>query len=128
MRFHFLFILVLTNIYVLQILLLIYYSIILVLKFLCLILMYGEEVVWISLLTFPSSNLPKFCGISYFIYDKTTLIMCCGDDESRTACIYIFEGRFVQEDSNWLGFCFPGVVTVLILPILSRSFRFILQA
>ncbi|RID71733.1 hypothetical protein BRARA_C03657 [Brassica rapa] len=55
-----------------------------------------EEVEWINLMTFPTSNLPKLinklCGVSYFIYDKT-LIMCCGDEETGAACIYI-----VRED------------------------------
>ncbi|CAE5967513.1 unnamed protein product [Arabidopsis arenosa] len=61
----------------------------------------GEEVVWISLLTFPSSNLPNLCNkrydISYFIYDKTTLIMCCGDDGGGTPCIYIVRGDFFKK-------------------------------
>ncbi|KAG7577459.1 hypothetical protein ISN45_Aa03g017360, partial [Arabidopsis thaliana x Arabidopsis arenosa] len=52
-----------------------------------------DEVVWIKLLTLPTSNLPnlynKCYGISYFIYDKTTLIMCCGEDDGGTAFIYI---------------------------------------
>ncbi|KAL0855435.1 hypothetical protein Bca101_060588 [Brassica carinata] len=54
------------------------------------------EVVWINLMTLPTSNLPKLinklCGVSYFIFDKT-LIMCCGDEETGAACIYI-----VRED------------------------------
>ncbi|KAL1202698.1 F-box protein [Cardamine amara subsp. amara] len=56
----------------------------------------GEEVVWINFMTLPTSNLPKlvnkFCGISYFIFDKT-LIMCCGDGQTGAPCIYI-----VRED------------------------------
>ncbi|KAF8097363.1 hypothetical protein N665_0290s0022 [Sinapis alba] len=55
-----------------------------------------EEVEWINLMTLPTSNLPKLinklCGVSYFIFDKT-LIMCCGDEETGAACIYI-----VRED------------------------------
>ncbi|CAF2127944.1 F-box protein At3g17710 [Brassica rapa] len=55
-----------------------------------------EEVVWINLMTLPTSNLPKLvnnlCGVSYFIFDKT-LIMCCGDEETGAACTYI-----VRED------------------------------
>ncbi|ESQ48151.1 hypothetical protein EUTSA_v10022098mg [Eutrema salsugineum] len=51
----------------------------------------GEEVVWIKLMTLPTTNLPKlvnkFCGVSYFIVDKT-LILCCGDDQTGFACIY----------------------------------------
>ncbi|CAN7117667.1 unnamed protein product [Brassica rapa subsp. narinosa] len=55
-----------------------------------------EEVVWIHLMTLPTSNLPKLvnklCGVSYFIFDKT-IIMCCGDQETGAACTYI-----VRED------------------------------
>ncbi|KAJ0249181.1 F-box protein [Hirschfeldia incana] len=55
-----------------------------------------EEVEWVNLMTLPTSNLPKLinklCGVSYFIFDKT-LIMCCGDEETEAACIYI-----VRED------------------------------
>ena len=56
----------------------------------------AAEVVWINLMTLPTSNLPKLinklCGISYFIFEKT-LIMCCGDQETGAASIYI-----VRED------------------------------
>ncbi|XP_024012172.1 F-box protein At3g17710 [Eutrema salsugineum] len=54
----------------------------------------GEQVVWISLMTLPTTNLPKllFSDVRYFISDKT-LIMCCGDDQTLAACIY-----FVRED------------------------------
>lgn len=51
-----------------------------------------EVVVWINLMTLPTSNSPKLinklCGISSFIFDKT-LIMCCGDEKTGAACIYI---------------------------------------
>ncbi|KAF8089482.1 hypothetical protein N665_0505s0032 [Sinapis alba] len=56
----------------------------------------AEGVVWINVMTLPTSNLPKLinklCGISYFLFDKT-LIMCCGDEETGAACTYI-----VRED------------------------------
>ncbi|KAG7589128.1 F-box domain [Arabidopsis suecica] len=70
----------------------------------------GEEVVWINLMTLPTTNLPKlvnkFCGISYFIYDKT-LIMCCGDHQTGAACIYFVKGdifKKIQIDSGSVRF------------------------
>ncbi|CAE5963157.1 unnamed protein product [Arabidopsis arenosa] len=60
----------------------------------------GEEVVWINLMTFPRTNLPKLvnkiCGISYFIFDKT-LIICCGDGQLGAACIYILRGDMFKK-------------------------------
>lgn len=54
------------------------------------------EVVWINLMILLISNLlkliNKFCGISYFIFEKI-LIMCCGDEEIGVVSIYI-----VRED------------------------------
>ncbi|EFH61484.1 hypothetical protein ARALYDRAFT_898122 [Arabidopsis lyrata subsp. lyrata] len=55
-------------------------------------------------MTLPTTNLPKlvnkYCGISYFIFDKT-LIMCCGEGETGAACIYMVRGgMYVQEDSD----------------------------
>ncbi|CAA7051281.1 unnamed protein product [Microthlaspi erraticum] len=56
----------------------------------------GEQVVWVNLMTFPTSNLPilinKLWGIMYFIFDKT-LIMCWSEDETGDVCIYL-----VRED------------------------------
>ncbi|CAH8260684.1 unnamed protein product [Arabidopsis lyrata] len=61
----------------------------------------GEDIVWINLMILPTTNLPslinKFYGISYFIYDKTTLIMCCCDDENRATCIYIVRGDLFKK-------------------------------
>ncbi|KAG7577643.1 F-box-like domain superfamily [Arabidopsis thaliana x Arabidopsis arenosa] len=69
-----------------------------------------EEVVWIKLMTLPTTNLPKldykYCGISYFIFEET-LIMCCGDDETGAACIYMVRGdmfKKIQIDSGIVRF------------------------
>ncbi|CAH8260687.1 unnamed protein product [Arabidopsis lyrata] len=83
-----------------------------------------DEVVWIKLLTLPTNNLPnlynKCYGISYFIYDKTTLIMCCGEDDGGTrAFIYILSGEICSRRFQLI-LGFSGVVTVFMLRILSR--------
>ncbi|CAH8306246.1 unnamed protein product [Eruca vesicaria subsp. sativa] len=56
----------------------------------------GEEegVVWIIYMTLPTTNLPSLFNsrlsgtISYFFYGKT-IVICCGDNETGAACIYI---------------------------------------
>ncbi|EOA32271.1 hypothetical protein CARUB_v10015531mg [Capsella rubella] len=51
-----------------------------------------KEVVWIKLMTLPTTQVPILCWkvnlISYFIHDKT-LFMCCGGSQYDAACIYI---------------------------------------
>ncbi|XP_010468207.1 PREDICTED: putative F-box protein At3g51171 [Camelina sativa] len=67
-----------------------------------------EKVVWINLLTLPPTNFPdlsnKDFGVNYFLYDKTTLIMCCGDNETGWLCIYIFRADLFKKFQIDLGF------------------------
>jgi len=61
----------------------------------------SDEVVWIHLLTLLPNNLPNLfieCyGISYFIYDKTTFIIYCADENTYAACIYIVRGDLLKK-------------------------------
>ncbi|CAA7051267.1 unnamed protein product [Microthlaspi erraticum] len=81
-----------------------------------------DEVVWVSLMTLTASNLPrlfsKLYGISYFIHGKT-LIMCCGDDETREPCIYVARGDLcikipIDSDIGWFSHCVyvPSLISV----------------
>ncbi|CAA0382650.1 unnamed protein product [Arabidopsis thaliana] len=83
----------------------------------------SDEVVWISLLTLPSNNLPNLfivCyGISYFIYDKTTLIIYCEDENTSAACIYIIRGDLFKKfeiDSSAF-FCYHCVYAPNFIPL-----------
>ncbi|AEE75835.1 unnamed protein product [Arabidopsis thaliana] len=83
----------------------------------------SDEVVWISLLTLPPNNLPNLfivCyGISYFIYDKTTLIIYCEDENTSAACIYIIRGDLFKKfeiDSSAF-FCYHCVYAPNFIPL-----------
>ncbi|CAH8260726.1 unnamed protein product [Arabidopsis lyrata] len=80
-----------------------------------------EEVVWINLLTFPPSNVQnlfKECyGISYFIYDKTTLIIFCVTKKLQRLA-FTSSGEICSRSLKLI-IRFSFVITVFMLPILS---------
>ncbi|KAL1200779.1 putative F-box/LRR-repeat protein [Cardamine amara subsp. amara] len=69
----------------------------------------GHQVVWINLMTLQPSYMPnivsKCFGLSYFIYDNTTLIMACAEEDNGAPCIYIIKRdmfKKIQIGSEWL--------------------------
>lgn len=82
---------------------------------------HGDDVEWIKFMSVSIPNLPmlhqdyEYSRFKYLVDDNIygkSFVMCCSD-ETRQACVYNCEGRYVQKD--YIRWCGWWVTTLLCL-------------